>query len=329
MSLGSAPVGASEVPPGLTRTDPISSPGAFSFRGSNGYMIAIVAEPATADQRDQVAVVVGKERGGSVYEAPARLDEEGIRANLGALGKIAVTWHPNGRVSRATFKCHRYRPRLYFAEGVYRGSVHFLGEDRYTEARVRHVSGRSGWYTHAECIYTTREGFPGPGLLLEAGRSGRSRSAYRYFSAVQNRPHGQVEYLAEMGEREGPLTIRRRAYSFGRARTLSFDRPLDTASVSPPQPFGGAGAYERVARGRPGRWLGDLVVTFPGRPEVPLAGPSFEATAKYGFRETVALRQTRSPGGSGWDRHPGVVGGASGTLAPIVPAALTPSQPED
>ncbi|HET7052668.1 MAG TPA: hypothetical protein VFI09_01975 [Solirubrobacterales bacterium] len=250
-----------------------------------------MAEPASGKGQDQVLVTMAGKSGDVFYRAPANLDGEGIRANLGAVGTIDLTWRPSGRVGMARFKCRGYRANLYLAEGFYGGSVHIAGEHDFTEAALTRVKGRTGWYRYTDCGGTTSEGFPGPGVLLEAftSRSRQRPNAYRYFSVVQNRPGGRVSYMAELGERRGRLSISRLAFALGRARTLSFDRDLDTATVDPPSPFAGSGMFERVIRGRPGRWLGDLVVDFPGRPAVAIAGDGFEATFEHGFRESHSV----------------------------------------
>jgi hypothetical protein len=233
-------------------------------------------------------VIVG-DSGEALYSAPADLEGEGIRANLGAFGKINVKWHPTGRVGKLAIRCRGYRSHLYVAEGTYQGTVRILGEGGFTRARATRVAGRTGWYHFGSCIGTTREGFPGPGVLLEASifKSRLPKDSYRYLSVVQNRPHGQVSYLAGAGERRGRLSIDLLAYALGRARTLSFDSRLDTGAIIPPAPFSGTGMFERLERHRPGRWRGDLAVDFPGREDVPLAGKDFGATFIHGFREST------------------------------------------
>ncbi len=274
---------------GLSRADPIPGPGAFVIHGSHGYVIGVIADPTSKEGQDRVLVAIVNDSGNAIYSAPAHLNNGGIRVNLGTLGKINVRWHPNGRVGKLAIRCRGYRSRLYVAEGTYEGSVRIVGEGGFTKATATRIRGRTGWYHLNGCGGTTSEGFPGPGILLEASifKSRLPKDSYRYLSVVQNRPRGQVSYLAGMGERRGRLSIDRAAYALGRARTLSFDNHLDTGAISPPAPFSGTGTFERLARHRPGRWRGDLAVDFPGRPDVPLAGKDFGATFMHGFREST------------------------------------------
>jgi hypothetical protein len=280
------------IPTGFSRADPFPSPGAFVIHGSHGYVIGVIANPASKEGQDRALVAIVNSSGNAIYNAPANLNGGGIRANLGTLGKINVRWHPNGLVRKLAIRCRGYRSHLYVAEGTYEGKVRIVGEDGFTKATATRIRGRTGWYRLNGCGGTTSEGFPGPGILLEASifKSRLPKDSYRYVSVVQNRPHGQVSYLAALGEHRGRLSIDRTAYALGRARTLTFDSHLDTGSISPPAPFSGTGMFERLAKHRPGRWRGDLVVDFPGQPDVPLAGKDFGATFMHGFRESTDNR---------------------------------------
>jgi hypothetical protein len=217
------------MPTGFSRAHPIPSPGAFVIHGSHGYVIGVIADPTSKEGQDRALVAIVNDSGNAIYSAPAHLNDGGIRANLGTLGKINVRWHPNGRIGKLAIRCRGYRSHLYIAEGAYEGSVRIVGEGGFTKATATRIRGRTGWYHLNGCGGTTSEGFPGPGILLEASifKSRLPKDSYRYLSVVQNRPHGQVSYLAGMGERRGRLSIDRAAYALGRARTLSFDNHLD------------------------------------------------------------------------------------------------------
>jgi hypothetical protein len=275
--LGSGPgmataQGAEALPPGSTRANPLPSPGALVIHGTNGYVIGVATEPAYRGEPDRVFIQIVNSLGDVTYIAPARLDGEGIHADLGPFGSVNMKWHPNGRVGVLPIRCRYNHSRLYIAEGTYRGSVHIVGEKGFTTATVHRVRGKTGWYSVGGCDLFTSEGFPGAGILLEASifDSRLRKGAYRYLSVVQNRPHEQVSYSAVMGEKRGRLAIGYRAYALGHPKTLTVDNRLDTGAISPPAPFSGTGTFERIARHRPGRWRGDLTVDFPGRPDVPL-----------------------------------------------------------
>jgi hypothetical protein len=283
--------------PGASHDNPIPSPSAFAVPASNGYTIGVVAEPAGRRGRpDEIQVSIADDSGYVVYSAPTRLDGENIRADFGTLGTIDMSWHPNGRVGKVPIKCRGYHSTLYVAEGAYRGSLRIDGENGFTTAKVTQAKGRTGWFRFAHpCGFSTSEGYPGPGLLLDAYIRGPQTpgGSYRFLSVVQNRLHGQVSFFAGMGEQKGRISVAFRAYTWARAKALSFDGHFDKTAITPPDPFSGTGTFERVARHRPGKWLGDLTVDFPGREDVPLAGHEFTATFRSGFRETEAGRAAR------------------------------------
>jgi hypothetical protein len=259
-------------------------------------VIGVAARPASYGAPDRVYVQIVNNSSQATYVAPAKLSGEGIRADLGAFGKVNMRWHPNGRVGPRQIRCKGHRSRIYVAEGSYSGSVRIVGEGGFTRATATRVRGHTGWYNVGSCGYSTSEGFPGPGILLEAfvPESRLPKDSYRYLSVVQNHPGERVSYLAAMGERRGRLAIGLEAFALGGPKTLALGGHLATGAISPPPPFSGTGEFERVARHQPGRWTGDLAVDFPGRLATPLAGEGFSATLQHGFRETEPARLRRA-----------------------------------
>jgi hypothetical protein len=61
------------------------------------------------------------------------------------------------------------------------------------------------------------------------------------------------------------------------AADFSFDPAFSTAILTPPAPFSGSGSFQRGADGST-TWSGSLAVSFPGMPNVALAGPQFTAS---------------------------------------------------
>lgn len=281
---GSAPVGSAP-------STPIPSPGAFYVRGSNGYTISVYAD--STDKGDPRVLVSAVGRLGRVsVSAPADLGGEGIRADLGEYGRIDVSWNPSGQAEEGKSRCRGFSSTsIWFAGGEYVGTFSFNGEEEFTSAAADHVNGRQGWWRYQGCGYTVSEGYPGPGILLEAERSMKGAGgAYRYFSVVQNRSGGEVTYQAGVAEPLGPVKVYRAAYALAHAGTLRVDKGLGRAEVRPPAPFGGRGVFDRVKRGRPGTWRGNLTVDFPGRPDVVLVGGRWTASLMHGSREIEALR---------------------------------------
>ena len=286
-ALAAPGASGAELPPGYSRANPFPSPGAFYVRGSHGYNVGVVADTDLGREPHSVYVVAQDRAGRAIYHVAASFRDDRIHANLGRFGRVALAWHPNGRVGTRILRCPEFHTRLYMAEGSYVGSFEFKGEHGFTAARTRRVSGNTGWFAHLGCSVTVSEGFPGSGVLLEAFKySGREpKGSYRALSLVQNKPGERIPVFAQEGERRGRISIARQASAYGRPRIFSVEESLDSATLSPPPPFAGSASFERVEKGKPGRWTGDLTVDFPGDPEVPLAGKNFGARLMHGFRE--------------------------------------------
>lgn len=296
VGIQAAPVSAAEsAAPGFDPSNPIPLPGAFSVRGSNGYTISVFADSDRGRSRVLVSAVG---RSGRVsVSAPADLSGEGIRADLGRYGSLDMAWRPSGQAEEGKTRCRTAPPApIWFAGGEYVGTFSFHGEDKFTEIEVGNVDGREGWWRYASCGYWVSEGYPGPGILLEAQRTtNRSApSAYRYLSVVQNRGGGEVSFAAELGEQHGDLRVGRSAYTLARHGALRVAKDLGRAEVRPPSPFHGLGVFDRIAKRGPGTWRGNLAVDFPGRPGVSLAGQKWTASLVRGFREIVRERLSRT-----------------------------------
>jgi hypothetical protein len=264
-------------------------------RGSNGYVISVFVRAEKTGQGRVLVSAVGR-TGRVSIDAPVDLSGEGIAADLGRYGEIDMDWVPSGQAEKGRTRCRSFPPvPIWFAGGMYVGEFEFHGEEDFTAVQAESVDGRQGWWGYENCGFTVSEGYPGPGVLLEAERSaqGAPRGSYRYFSAVQNRPGGEVTYLAGAGEVQGGLRVYRSAYVAGGAGTLRVRGRLHRAEVRPPAPFSGRGVFDRIARRGPGTWRGNLRVDFPGRPSVSLAGRRWEGTLMHGFRETQPLRHPR------------------------------------
>lgn len=72
------------------------------------------------------------------------------------------------------------------------------------------------------------------------------------------------------------MKIERFVVAVGKERTFMFDPGLTTATISPPKPFSGAGAFQRNPDGTTA-WSGSLTVSLTGAPDFALTGPAFTA----------------------------------------------------
>jgi len=74
-------------------------------------------------------------------------------------------------------------------------------------------------------------------------------------------------------EKVGQVKIERFGFGNGPKTSFRFDSALTSAHVEPPDP-----PFSRDADfASPNQWTGSLSVSFPGDPDVPLAGPTFSA----------------------------------------------------
>lgn len=65
-------------------------------------------------------------------------------------------------------------------------------------------------------------------------------------------------------------------------KSFSLNEARTEATIEPPAPFHGKGAYRAASDGTTS-WSGPLSVSFPGAPRLPLTGGEFKATLESGF----------------------------------------------
>jgi hypothetical protein len=106
---------------------------------------------------------------------------------------------------------------------------------------------------------------------LQANTTNRSL----YFSASGLGGHPRfAAFTAIVKERIGPLKILRNVGN-GSPSSFAVGPHLRTATVTPPAPFSGSATFQRQGESKSPSWSGSLAVSFPGKPDVPLTGPSF------------------------------------------------------
>jgi hypothetical protein len=276
----------------------------FEVRGSNGYLIGVVA--TRAGTRHQAKVVVRRGGAATTYRVPARVRPNSLRVNLGRLGRIDVHFHARTREAEGNLGgCHGRPPVV--ETGSFKGLVRFRGENGYTRLSAAHVRGEL-WNAFREACK-----FSG-GLRARPGRGGPTRGARPMPEAVSRAKDQDKSQLTELGaawtgrlraitisyasikvplkrgkvfrlafagaevrERRGRMDIERLALVVPDDDALLLAPPaLDTqgATLTLPPPFAGSVSYES----RPGAtptWSGSLRVYLPGANPVPLTGKRF------------------------------------------------------
>jgi len=259
-----SPAGAASLPPEVRAAS-------FRLEGSNGYRIGFFAFSERDDGRGRLFVSVSRKHESAFYIAPAVVSEAFVRADLGPLGKVDLAVHPSGRAKQIDIKCSRQN---YLFESItYEGIVEFEGEMGYTRTHATTVSeiplvtsfcGSGSGYGESS----------GPGEV-GARLRGLSFANGRRLSFQVNKNHQRAKtvFTAEIRERHDGIFIHRSVEGAAPAKAFQFDPKLRTAQLSPPEPFSGAATLTRDPDSYAPRWTGNLTLDFPGRPNVPLAGP--------------------------------------------------------
>jgi hypothetical protein len=266
-------------------------PGAFTIKGSNGYSLLVLGVEAHRGRSAKVGIFVTGPNGGAIYSAPATVSETSIQANLGALGEIAVTFHPSGQERKVRPSCGG-KP-ISFDSGYYEGTVAFHGEEGYTSVDTTKASGNLGFLTDILCpgISGERGGPSLPGAELNAYADG-SRSG-PHLKVVKNRPAARAHFEAGVSEVHEGISITRFTGAIEPAETFVFDPKMQTATLRPSAPFSGTARFRRTAK-LANRWSGNLTVDLPGRSAVRLTGGGDRATLAHAH----------------WDWHTGASSGS-------------------
>ena len=255
------------------------------------------------------------------YLAHGKVTPTSIAASFGDRGRIDVRFRPSGRQLRANRKagCQRSSDGVLARFGVFAGELRFQGEDGFTSAEVHRVPGRAvDFNALVACLLgATPRGqravppapklpwglrLPGadvgvrpatpetpgvrthpsvgpkPTTLLADRKTPLTRTAF----AARVRGRGKVHLLALESASEGSIGVIRFVKAQAAPSALSVDGILSSASVKPPAPFSGTGAYEQ-GPGNAKSWTGSLAVSFLGAPHVPLTGSPFVARLARGW----------------------------------------------
>jgi hypothetical protein len=270
--------------------------GAFQLKGTNGYVIAVVAHASPdTNGKGEVVIFVGHEGSSVIYAAPATVTDPNtptpgdlsglatsIEADLGELGRISLAFRPSRR-ERTYRSCSPEGRSESVPAGTYEGTFELHGEEGYTEARVTQTPLDMGPLLNLVCAETgpsesRGRRFHGASLLVGAGDK-RERVQ---LGAIQNRRGARVRLSATVTERRGDLGITREITRTAPSSAFSFDPTLRTAALTPPSPFSGTATFNRAAA-PPNRLRGNISIDFPGRSNVPLPKSGRHANLVHAF----------------------------------------------
>jgi hypothetical protein len=267
----------------------------FALKTGQGYQVVVLAVRDTvvlevARTRSNASTSLKEGRAITAYVAHGTVTPGRIEARFGRLGRVAVRFHPSGRVARSKPPRHCKGARFTRRFGVFTGTVRFTGENRYVAVRAHRAKGltRSPVYLncatrnlHAHTRRLSRQvgRWPRftPTILAAFWRQVVSSTDFFSFQIGK-----KTLYLAVTEESKGSMAEVRYAAVIAPSRTFVSDDALTSATVRPPAPFHGRGSYSAAPDGTKS-WAGSLSVSFPGAPRFPLTGTQFEDVLATGF----------------------------------------------
>jgi hypothetical protein len=266
----------------------------FRLPGTHGYGIVVSGHGQTVFLSAMRPSNPPRPRGGfSTYIARGRASSTRVEATLGDLGKVAVSFHPSGRVKLGKSLGHCPGPdRKVTRYGYFSGTVRFEGEGGYTSVHVHRAKGEIVSRPSLVCriIGSILGGGPvGPSPSGNTGKGKETSLTAEFksgvvgaeFKATTNRAGG-TRFTAASERTVGRIGILRVAFAKGPSKDFDFDSALSFGSVAPPFPFSGTASLQRNPDGTKS-WTGSLSVSFPGEPNVPLTGPQFKTKLSQSF----------------------------------------------
>jgi hypothetical protein len=256
----------------------------FDLAGNNGLDAHVEAFAG------EVTLEIDNRHSAATYQVDGESTEAGLKAQLGKLGLIDVTFEPTKTLeTNKPPKGCKGEPWTE-REGFYLGTIRFNGEREYVRIEATRARGTMFVSPNWQC----RDG-KGPIRLESAPRSSTSRLRRQpdpaeasllardrrcrcFFGAfaIPNRDGRVLSlfYGAKAENREG-MKIGRVTFAKAGPSAFEFDHQAGVAKVEPPQPFTGTATYKR----RKGRdlWSSSLRVPLLGADPVSLRGREFRA----------------------------------------------------
>jgi hypothetical protein len=210
----------------------------------------------------------------NTYFGPRASFEGGtIEMSLGKLGEAALRFVPRRVTHRPPTKGCTGDP-YRIEHGVFVGILRFDGERGFTHVLRRRVPGTVERTPSLVCDLVPKEAH-GPGGTRVTGSHFKGEDGVG-FSAERTSPAGAGKFYAYDSERRGRVSVQRTIEVDGPAGSVLIDHGLTEATVKPPAPFTGEARFEAFEGKQSGTVLGPLSVSFPGDPDVRLAGKAFE-----------------------------------------------------
>jgi hypothetical protein len=247
----------------------------FHVPGSHGYRIIVNSSGPTASVTATRVKHANRNGSLSTYIGRRKPGTNAVRASFGALGSVAMRFHPSGPVTYSKPERGCIGPdRQTIRHGLFVGTLHFRGEGDYTVARAQRVEGKEVNPPSLDCAGSGAP--PRRRKIIDFDAGVRSGLLAQFFFATTDRVH-PARFVASIEQTEGSLAVHRIAVARASPLTFATDNALSFASLTPPAPFSGTGSLQRRASGAR-TWSGSLAVSFPGAPDVTLTGPQFKTS---------------------------------------------------
>jgi hypothetical protein len=253
----------------------------FQLQASNGYRFVALAIPPEEEVEREGTVVLRLEGKRSLvfYEEFATVSRARIEADFGALGRISVTRVPTGRMKTVPRGCSLTKTKRVPAERFV-GTIEFHGEEGFAEVSATSVPLDDVTW----CVRGGEGGAPeqpgkSVGARLDLEKDFPNGHGLE-FDATQQRPGAKTAANVYIQEERGDMEIYRAAWIWAGTGALRYDRQLRNATVRLPAPYSGYGSFHCNAPGRDS-WIGNLTVDLPGRSNLPLTGPGFDASLAH------------------------------------------------
>ena len=276
----------------------------FDLEAQHGYTVTVVGEGnivalevsrplAQQGKGDALEQLFGSlKQSVTAYVARGTVTKHRIVASFGKFGKVDVRFRPSGQVVESGRR-RRCQGADHFTSqlGVFVGGVRFSGEGHYVAVRSHRAKGRVRSPLHLHCGSRSPHRFASsrarpvgeypsfsPTVLAATSRHGVSG-----LELITIRLGSTVLFGAVNEESLGSMARIRFALTTAPAKkSFAVNEALTGATIAPPEPFHGKGAYRAASDGTT-TWTGPLSVSFPGVPRLPLTGEAFKATLSAGF----------------------------------------------
>lgn len=234
---------------------------------------------------------LGVDRAATAYVTRGVVTRHRIEASFGRLGKVDVRFRPSGRVVTSDPRRHCSGPDRFTSRlGVFAGIVRFHGEKHYVTADARRAKGRVRTPLRLACSQ------PFFALDAPAARARPVRQHPSFEATALSAGHREAVagtevfafrvrkltlFFAISEENTGRMAEIRYGFATAPSKLFSANDALTRVRVRPPAPFHGTGVYAAAPDGTT-TWEGNLSVSLPGAPRLPLTGDRFTAKLEAG-----------------------------------------------